>query len=212
MSEAGLFSADLISPEVSAALPEGYIIRALRPSDFSSGFLDCLRVLTTVGDISEDKFLEQYKWMSSNGGYYIIAVEDTSKGVVVGTGALIVERKLYVAASPSIDSHHPSLTCPFPSQHPQPRRRRPHRGHRRRQGPAGQEARPAHHPGPRLRRREGRLLQEHPRLQRGQRGLLRQVRLPSGRPANGTLLRGPQEQGLDASAATWSLCFFPNIR
>jgi len=97
MSEAGLFSADLISPDVSAALPEGYIIRALRPSDFSSGFLDCLRVLTTVGDITEDKFQEQYKWMASNGGYYIIAVEDTSKGVVVGTGALILERKLSVA-------------------------------------------------------------------------------------------------------------------
>lgn len=111
-SETALFSADLISPEVSAALPEGYIIRALRPSDYSSGFLDCLRVLTTVGDISEDKFLEQYKWMSTNGGYYIIAVEDTSKGVVVGTGALIVERKLYVSQPLSIRdlpcnvSHH----------------------------------------------------------------------------------------------------------
>ncbi|KAH6688930.1 acetyltransferase [Plectosphaerella plurivora] len=93
MSDAGLFSADLISPEVSAELPEGYIIRALRRSDYNTGFLDCLRVLTTVGDIPEDKFQGQYDWFASSGSYYIIVVEDTTKGAVVGTGALIVERK-----------------------------------------------------------------------------------------------------------------------
>jgi glucosamine-phosphate N-acetyltransferase len=49
-----------------------------------------------VGDISKEKFEERYNWMASQDGYYILVVEDTSKAAVVGTGALIVERKLYV--------------------------------------------------------------------------------------------------------------------
>jgi len=96
MAEQGLFTADLLSPEVQAALPEGYQLRALRRSDYDTGFLDCLRVLTTVGDISKEQFEEQYNWMSrQEGGYFILVVEDTNTSPprVVGTGALIVERK-----------------------------------------------------------------------------------------------------------------------
>jgi glucosamine-phosphate N-acetyltransferase len=97
MSEQGLFSSDLLSPEVAAALPEGYKLRPLRPTDFDTGFLDCLRVLTTVGEISKEQFEERYAWLSrQEGGYYIVVIEDTNAGAgkVVGTGALIVERKL----------------------------------------------------------------------------------------------------------------------
>ncbi|KAI9163630.1 glucosamine-phosphate n-acetyltransferase [Paramyrothecium foliicola] len=96
MAEQGIFSADLISPEVAAALPEGYQLRALRSTDYATGFLDCLRVLTTVGEFSEEQFREQYKTMSAQGGYYIIVIEDTNRAgeaKIVGTGALIVERK-----------------------------------------------------------------------------------------------------------------------
>lgn len=96
MAEQGLFTADLLSPEVQAALPEGYQLRELRRSDYDTGFLDCLRVLTTVGEISKEKFEEQYNWMSrQEGGYFILVVEDTNTSPprVVGTGALIVERK-----------------------------------------------------------------------------------------------------------------------
>lgn len=93
--ETGLFSADLVCPTVAAALPEGYRVRALRRSDYGSGFLDCLRVLTTVGEITEAQFAERYDWISrQDGGYFILVIEDTSVGKVVGTGALIVERKL----------------------------------------------------------------------------------------------------------------------
>ncbi|ROT41675.1 glucosamine 6-phosphate acetyltransferase [Sodiomyces alkalinus F11] len=93
MSE-GLFSNDLLSPAVSAALPEGYIIRPLRRSDYNTGYLDCLKVLTTVGDIQEDKFQERYDLLASRpGSYYILIVEDTIRSRVVGTGALIVEHK-----------------------------------------------------------------------------------------------------------------------
>lgn len=96
MAQDGMFSANLLSSEVSAALPEGYALRALRKSDFNSGFLDCLRVLTTVGDITEADFAKQYDDMLAAGSYYIIIIEDTSRGdkPVVGTGALITERKL----------------------------------------------------------------------------------------------------------------------
>ncbi|KAI6247072.1 Glucosamine 6-phosphate N-acetyltransferase [Erysiphe necator] len=89
----GLFSSELISPEVAASLPSTYCIRALRKSDYGLGFLDCLRVLTTVGDISEADWNERYEWMNTQGkgGYYLLVIED--RGRIVGTGALIVERK-----------------------------------------------------------------------------------------------------------------------
>lgn len=91
-----LFSADLLSPEVQSALPQGYRLRALRPTDYDTGFLDCLRVLTTVGDISKEQFQNRYDWISrQDGGYFILVIEDTnsSPSRVVGTGALLVERK-----------------------------------------------------------------------------------------------------------------------
>lgn len=92
-NDAGLFGDELISPDVAAALPQGYTIRALRRSDYHAGFLECLRVLTTVGDITEDQFTERFEWIKKqDGGYYILCIEDGGK--VVGTGALIVERKL----------------------------------------------------------------------------------------------------------------------
>jgi hypothetical protein len=49
-----LFSSDLISPEVLAQLPEGYSCRPIQRDDYHKGFLDVLRVLTTVGDVSEE--------------------------------------------------------------------------------------------------------------------------------------------------------------
>ncbi|ROV94919.1 hypothetical protein VSDG_07090 [Cytospora chrysosperma] len=90
--DAGLFGDELISPAVAAALPQGYTIRALRQSDYHAGFLECLRVLTTVGEITEDQFTDRFEWIKKqDGGYYILCIEDGGK--VVGTGALIVERK-----------------------------------------------------------------------------------------------------------------------
>lgn len=100
--ETGLFGQDLVSAEVAAQLPPGYRFRALRRSDYNSGFLDCLRVLTTVGDISEEDFQKQYDSMDEQEGYYIMVIEDTARkeSAVVATGALMVERKLYVSPNP----------------------------------------------------------------------------------------------------------------
>lgn len=62
-----------------------------------------LRVLTTVGDIAETEFAERYEYMSSrNDAYFLVVIEDTSREAgtkIVGTGALVVERKLYVTLS-----------------------------------------------------------------------------------------------------------------
>jgi glucosamine-phosphate N-acetyltransferase len=97
MSEAGLFSSDLLSPTVQEALPDGYRLRALRRSDYDTGFLDCLRVLTSVGEIKREQFVTRFDWLSKqDGSYFILVIEDTNNGgaKVVGTGALVAERKL----------------------------------------------------------------------------------------------------------------------
>ncbi|XXH02184.1 Glucosamine-phosphate N-acetyltransferase-like protein [Hypoxylon texense] len=93
MAEQGMFSSDLISPTVADVLPEGYTARALRLSDYDAGFLDCLRVLTTVGEISKEAFAQRYQVMASQNIYYVLVIEDTTKGKIVGTGALLVEQK-----------------------------------------------------------------------------------------------------------------------
>jgi glucosamine-phosphate N-acetyltransferase len=93
-SSEGLFTSDLVSPIIAAQLPESYTIRALQKADYARGFLDCLRVLTTVGDITEAEWDDRYDWMSTQGkgGYYLLVIDDGKR--IVGTGALIVERKL----------------------------------------------------------------------------------------------------------------------
>ncbi|KAJ6151283.1 Glucosamine 6-phosphate N-acetyltransferase [Penicillium chermesinum] len=88
-----LFPASLISPEVISVLPTDYTIRPLRRSDYSRGYLDVLRVLTTVGDIAEEEWNQRYDWIKSrNDEYYMLVVCD-GQDRVVGTGSLIVERK-----------------------------------------------------------------------------------------------------------------------
>ncbi|KKK14070.1 hypothetical protein P175DRAFT_0503723 [Aspergillus ochraceoroseus IBT 24754] len=88
-----LFSTSLISPEVASVLPEGYKIRPACRSDYQRGYLDVLRVLTTVGEISESQWNQRYDWISArNDEYYLLVVCD-GEDRIVGTGSLIVERK-----------------------------------------------------------------------------------------------------------------------
>ena len=93
-----LFSADLISPEVQSQLPSHYKMRPLQASDYALGFLDVLRVLTTVGEIAEHAWAEQVEYMQKQAGTYyilvIVAAEAQGKERVVGCGSLIVEKKL----------------------------------------------------------------------------------------------------------------------
>jgi glucosamine-phosphate N-acetyltransferase len=96
-----LFPASLISPAVAAALPEAYTIRPLQRGDYAAGFLDVLRVLTTVGEVPQADFEARFDEMKQTGngavGTHVLVILD-GEGKVVGTGALLVERKLYVSA------------------------------------------------------------------------------------------------------------------
>lgn len=89
-----LFDPDLISPEAKTAFPEGYIIRLLQRSDYGRGFFECLSALTYVGNVSEERFLERFDWMASQGKgiHYFLVIEH--EGRIVGTGTLVVEKKL----------------------------------------------------------------------------------------------------------------------
>jgi hypothetical protein len=105
-AEEGMFGPELVSPTIAASLPSTYTLRALRKSDYSIGFLDVLRVLTTVGDITEEEWNGRYDWMTTQGkgGYYLLVIED--QGRIVATGALLVERKLYVYPFPRFQGRH----------------------------------------------------------------------------------------------------------
>lgn len=90
-----LFSSSLISPEVVSSLPTGFTIRPLHRQDFQKGYLDCLRVLTWVGDLTEEEWNSRFDEMArATGTYYLLALEHEDR--IVGTGSLVVERKLYV--------------------------------------------------------------------------------------------------------------------
>jgi glucosamine-phosphate N-acetyltransferase len=93
-SEEPLFSPSLISPEVTELLPQEYSIRPLQRSDYELGFLDVLRVLTQVGDISKPEFEARFDEMKAGAGGYHVLVILNGERKIVGTGALIVERKL----------------------------------------------------------------------------------------------------------------------
>ena len=94
MSTPPLFDASLISPAVTSALPERYTMRPLERTDYNLGILEVLKVLTTVGEISEQAWTERYDWMAKRGDeYYILVVCDGNRKIV-GTGAVLIERKL----------------------------------------------------------------------------------------------------------------------
>jgi len=91
-----LFAPSLISPDTIAALPDRYTMRPLQRTDYRAGMLDVLRVLTTVGDISEKDWTERYDWMAKRGDEYFALVVCDGEEKVVGTGCVVVERKLSV--------------------------------------------------------------------------------------------------------------------
>jgi glucosamine-phosphate N-acetyltransferase len=88
-----LFSPSLISPSILSLLPENYTIRPLRRADYHNGYLDVLRVLTSVGDVSYAEWSARYDWMARRNDEYFLLVVCDGENRIVGTGALIVERK-----------------------------------------------------------------------------------------------------------------------
>ncbi|KAL1996146.1 hypothetical protein VTN49DRAFT_469 [Thermomyces lanuginosus] len=91
-----LFDPGLISPEITAKYPEGYTVRPLARDDYHRGFFECLQTLTATGDISESQFHERFDWHKNHGQgwYYCVVIADKkNNGRIVGTGAVVVERK-----------------------------------------------------------------------------------------------------------------------
>lgn len=93
-TEEPLFPPTLVSANIADSLPSGYSLRPLARNDHAKGFFECLQTLTATGDISEDRFLERYDWMKTKGEgwFYCLVIEH--EGRIVGTGVVIVERKL----------------------------------------------------------------------------------------------------------------------
>ncbi|KAG5981793.1 hypothetical protein E4U55_002571 [Claviceps digitariae] len=90
---APLFSPSLISEDVKSSMPQGFTIRPLEKNDYEKGFLTCLHDLTWTGDQTADEFGARYDEMDTNGAgpYYYIVIEH--EGRIVGTGAVIIEKK-----------------------------------------------------------------------------------------------------------------------
>lgn len=71
-------------------------MRPLEREDYQRGFLDVLRVLTKVGDISAEEWVGRYDWMAARAEEYFVVCVVNQSGTVVGVGSLVVERKLSV--------------------------------------------------------------------------------------------------------------------
>lgn len=74
-------------------LPEGYSFRALELLDYAK-YIETLKVLTTVGEISLESFAELFNHWKEHPHIYQPHVIANTEGLVVATGMLLVERKL----------------------------------------------------------------------------------------------------------------------
>ncbi|KAI9493895.1 acyl-CoA N-acyltransferase [Zychaea mexicana] len=93
-TEVALFEESFISPQVQAALPEGYTVRPLRENDYERGFLKVLEVLTEVGTQTKEQWLERFNYFKQhNHEYFTIAICDDRQNKVVAAGTIFVERK-----------------------------------------------------------------------------------------------------------------------
>nr|CAG4651400.1 EOG090X0FKI [Simocephalus serrulatus] len=73
---------------------ETLCVRPLYLSDYNRGFLELLKELTQVGNITEEQFQEQFNFMkNSHGTYYCTVIVDTIKDRIVGASTLLMERK-----------------------------------------------------------------------------------------------------------------------
>ena len=94
-----LFDSSLISPEIRADYPAGYNIRPLARDDHKRGFFECLQALTFTGEISEAQYLDRFDWHKRHGQgwYYCVVIVEEATDRIVGTGTVVVERKLFVS-------------------------------------------------------------------------------------------------------------------
>lgn len=93
-----LFDSSVISPEMHFEYPAGYTVRALARDDYHRGFFQCLEALTWTGDITEAQYLERFDWQKKygQGWYYCVVIVEDATDRIIGTGVVVVGRKLFV--------------------------------------------------------------------------------------------------------------------
>uniref|UniRef100_A0A7S3G727 Glucosamine 6-phosphate N-acetyltransferase n=1 Tax=Palpitomonas bilix TaxID=652834 RepID=A0A7S3G727_9EUKA len=70
---------------------DSIVLRSLEAGDYEKGFLSILAQLTTVGDISKEKFNEQFERINASKDYHVVVAE--MEGRIVGSATLLVEHK-----------------------------------------------------------------------------------------------------------------------
>ncbi|WAR19831.1 GNA1-like protein [Mya arenaria] len=82
-------------PTISHTSPgENLIMRPLQLSDYEKGYMKLLTHLTVVGDVTKKEFEDRFcKMRGCADSYYVVVVEDTSVGKVIGSVTLAVEQK-----------------------------------------------------------------------------------------------------------------------
>ena len=70
-----------------------YKIVDLEEKDFENGFLECLEVLTEVGDIKKEKLIERFDLLKNLNTNKIIVARENGTNRVIATGALVLEYK-----------------------------------------------------------------------------------------------------------------------
>ncbi|XP_014675950.1 PREDICTED: glucosamine 6-phosphate N-acetyltransferase-like [Priapulus caudatus] len=83
------------NPKISPEHPgENLIMRPLCPADYARGFVELLRQLTKVGDVSQEDFIARYKSMKAcPDTYYLVVIVDVNVDRVVGAATMAIENK-----------------------------------------------------------------------------------------------------------------------
>ncbi|OIR58698.1 MAG: glucosamine-6-phosphate N-acetyltransferase [Amphiamblys sp. WSBS2006] len=69
-------------------------IRKLEVADYDKGYLECLKDLTDVGDVTKEQFTKRYDEIAAKGdAYHMFVVVHRPTGNIVGAASIILERK-----------------------------------------------------------------------------------------------------------------------
>mmetsp|Transcript_29284 Transcript_29284/g.52428 ORF Transcript_29284/g.52428 Transcript_29284/m.52428 type:complete len:164 (-) Transcript_29284:484-975(-) len=78
------------------ASTDALLLRRLQPEDYANGYCALISGLTEVGDLTEEKFLEAYAYISAHPDhYYDVVAVDRATGQLAGNGRLLIEQKFY---------------------------------------------------------------------------------------------------------------------
>lgn len=69
-----------------------YHIRELQVGDYSRGFMECLRELTVIGDVTEEMFVRRFQERNKLGVLTVVAVCNKT-GNILGTASVFYEPK-----------------------------------------------------------------------------------------------------------------------